>query len=143
MRATRICAVVLFGLLVAGPLATLGGATATSKTVSSSKWVKAVCAAETKVRSATTSKFEALNAASKAGDASKTKAAFVALLDSLPGPTKTLLSSVKKAGVPKVTNGKKIAQAYVTAIQAIEKALPGVQKQAAALPLAKSAPAAP
>ena len=58
----------------------------------------------------------------------------MALLDALPGPTKTLLSSVKKAGVPKVTNGKKIAQAYVTALQAIEKALPGIEKQAAALP---------
>ena len=81
MRATRICAVLLLGLLVAGSLVTSAGATAASKTVSPSKWVKAVCAAEAKVRSASTSKFEALNAASKAGDASKTKAAFVALLD--------------------------------------------------------------
>jgi hypothetical protein len=113
---------------------TLGFGVPSAKLVSASKWVKTVCAAETKLHSAVSDKFAALNAALSAGDAAGAKTAFVAFVGALPGPTKTLLSSLGKAGVPKVTNGKKIAQLYVNTDQAVAKALPGMKTQAEGLP---------
>jgi hypothetical protein len=135
MRATRIGAALLSSLLVSSAFGGSAGATVSgAKTVSASKWVKAVCAAETKIKSAAASKFDTLNAAAKAGDVEAAKAAFVSLIGALPGPSKTLLLSLKKAGVPKIRNGKQIAKTYVTALKDIQKALPGIKTQAEALP---------
>ena len=113
---------------------TLGSGTANAKTVSASKWVTAVCAAETKLHSAVQTKFDALNAASSAGDVAATKAALVGVVAALVAPTKTLLSSLNNSGVPKITNGTKIAQTYVSTVQSLAKQLPDFKSKLAALP---------
>ncbi len=101
---------------------------------SGAKWVRAVCAAEQAARSAAADKIKGAEAASKAGDLAGAKVAFVAFVDTLAGQTSKLLSSVKKASVPRVPLGDRIAQTYVAALQAILQALPGIKAQTQAVP---------
>jgi hypothetical protein len=114
-------------------LLTLGFASESAKSITASKWVTTVCKAETKLHSAVQGRFDALNAAASAGDVAAVKSAFVNLVGALQAPTKTLLSSLQKAGVPNVTNGKQIASTYVSTVQTVVKNLPALKTKVEAI----------
>jgi hypothetical protein len=116
------------------PLPSARAAGLSTKKVSASKWVETVCAAEKKAHDVAASKIKPAETAAQAGDLAGAKTAFVGFIDALPGQTKTLLSSLKKAGVPKVTNGQHIALTYVVTIQAVMNALPAIKTEAEAVP---------
>ena len=75
-----------------------------------------------------------MNAAGARNDVAGAKAALVDLVDHVPSAVKTLVSSLNKAGVPKITNGKKITQTYVNTLHSIAKTITSVKAQLEALP---------
>ncbi len=117
----------------------LGIAPASAKTVSASKYVTAVCVAQTKANASLQSKFNALNTVFAGADPAATKTALINVIAAAPPALKTMLSSLKKAGEPKVTNGKQIARANLATLQSTLSVLPSVQTQLAALPTTTTA----
>jgi hypothetical protein len=135
---------VFVGVVVgAVALLTFGVGTASAKPVSASKWGKGVCAAWTTFRSnsALATQFSAVTAAAAGDtpDVAVLKSALASFFDAAPPVLQTLSSQFKKAGEPTITNGKKIAQTYVSAVDSLAQLL---TSDKAKLPTLPSDPAA-
>jgi flagellar motor switch protein FliG len=103
----------------------LGFGGQSAKPVAVSKWVTAVCTAETTLKSSATSEFSALQASAAANpfDPATAKSVLVNFLQTATPEAQRLASQLKAAGAPQITNGAKVAQLYVSTAQSLAASL--------------------
>jgi hypothetical protein len=117
----------------------VGSGVASAKQVSATTWAAAACAAQNKfiavINSAAPGGFSAVQSELSGGngDLPTAKSQLVAFFDAATTAAKPLRSEVKKAGIPKITNGDKIEANVLATAQTIQKVLAGAKKKVGTL----------
>jgi hypothetical protein len=122
---------ILASILITLAISACGGSS--SSGVSAGSYVKSVCTAVRSWANDIAARSSALNVASIT-NAAQGKTAIQAFFTAAVADTNTVVSKLKSAGMPNVTNGKQISGALVSSFGQIETALSSGKTQADALP---------
>jgi hypothetical protein len=128
----------LIGAAVALVVSGCGSSSSSSSGVSAGSYVKAVCTAVRGWAQDIQTKSGALNVTS-ISDTKQGKTAIEGFFNSAVSDTGSVVSQLKAAGTPNVSNGKQISSALVSSFSQIENALGTGKTAAAALPTASPA----
>jgi hypothetical protein len=105
--------------------------------VSGSKWTKTTCGALSDFQESVNHRLSALQTSLLQGsgpfDLAALKGTVSAALDGATGDAAVLASTIERAGVPDVKNGKKIAQALSDAVQSERAMLPDLKTRVDAI----------
>jgi hypothetical protein len=118
----------------------VGSGVASAKQVSGTEWATAACGAQTKFLSAVNAAagpggFSDVQAelSGAGGDLAATKSKLTTFFDAGVTAAKTLATDMKKAGVPKITNGAKIEKLALAKAGSFQKLLTDGKKKVATL----------
>jgi hypothetical protein len=120
-------------MMVTLAVSACGSSSSSSSGVSAASYVKSVCTAVRSWATDIAARSNALNVAT-IKNAPQGKTAIEGFFDAAVTDTTTVVTQLKSAGTPNVTNGKQISAALVSSFGQIESALTTGRSKAAALP---------
>ncbi len=120
-------------MVVTLAISACGSSSSSSSGASAASYVKSVCTAVRSWATDIASRSNALNVAT-IKNAAQGKTAIEGFFNAAVSDTTAVVSQLKTAGTPNVTNGKQISTALVSSFGQIESALTTGKSQAAALP---------